>query len=191
MTNFFPLPFLSLRARFSLSLHLLWRQEGPWRVRASPRYAKRKFSSQAAHVPGSIFLWPPQAGTGFPRDRALSDPFLPSGRLPRRAALLSRTQSARDMGAWSARWRRWDLGCPASTGASQRPARERSRSSGTLEVKRETSGWKEKTPRCYARRLQAVSPASRASSARRDCASLRRLRLKMESQSGPSFGFLV
>lgn len=103
-------------------------------------------ASQAAHVPSSILLWPLQAGTGFPGDRALSDGSLRAQRRCTSLGSLALPQaSAARIGAWSAR-RRSDLGCPASPGASQRPARERSGSSGTLEVNRETSSWKENRP---------------------------------------------
>lgn len=148
-------------------------------MRASLKYARLPSFPPKQHMFLVLFCCVPAGWHRLPR--ALSDgsllawlPFAPRG------SLALPPTSATDIGTWNARRWRSDLGRAASPKACPQAFQF----SGILEVKRGASSLEEKTPQCYARRLQAVSPASRTSSAPGDCASQSHPLLKMESENG-------
>ena len=135
MTNFFPLPFLSLHARLSLSLPSVEAGRSLEGASIAELCQAPEFPSQAAPVPDSILLWPPQAGTGFPGDAALSDGCLPAQRpATSPAALLCCTQALQTLTHGVPTGGAGICGAHLSP-AGYSPACEPSRSSGTLEVK--------------------------------------------------------
>lgn len=98
MTNFFPLPSLSLSPSTlaSLSVPTFYRGRKVTEICQAPA-----FPSQAAPVPDSILLWSPRADTGFPGDRALSDGSpLAQGPPTSLSSLALPHTSATDIGAW-------------------------------------------------------------------------------------------